>query len=762
MAETTLQIRVRVRDDGTIELLDRAERKVERLGHAGGKAAGTLTSAFAKAAGAIGAAFAAWRVADFVRDSVELANVQEEAFAKVEAVVRATGGAAGFAAEEMARMASALQEVTTYGDEAILGAQSVLATFKEVKGDVFRDATQAILDLSTVMNQDLKSSAVQLGKALNDPIQGVSALQEVGVSFTESQKEQIEALVESGRVMEAQRLILAELESEFGGVAKAAASTFGGALKQVSNAWGDLKEAIGAYLTQSPAAVGALKGLTEVLSEWGQEVKAWGSAGLGTIGAWIDGLEVLGQAFLGLRWVWNQVQRAYGWFAEKLNQGWERLVAGFQWGLERLNFGGIFDEQIARMEDFRRMLSENARFWDRFTADQREDLDAVSRQWDALGAAMDRIRARAAEAVRTGLPATAPAGGPGAMEPAVSAGSALPGRAEADRLLAEAKTQADTLKTLREAWKKAEDEYAAHLKKLEDLRRDHAERMRSIDDRVANLGLRLIDDPAERAQAEMRLAFERIARQKDLADSLTGAQRIEALERYIDLVEQAAHAWEAGGQELLSEKDAVAWAIQQIRSAQGEIESTYQAMARAEREAAETSAVWADSLSADAARVQKELEGLGWQLEEVLARSGVDIRVDLVDLASEGLERLRQALDALAAGVTVPVDLDVQGSTLVLAGGGEAAPLIDGQMHAGGVVPRTGTYFLEGGEVVIPRGGAAAPGVTVQTGDIVIQGGADAAETERAVLRALERADWQRIARRHVAPEMERMERRVQ
>jgi len=30
--------------------------------------------------------------------------------------------------------------------------------------------------MSTAMGQDLKSSAIQLGKALNDPIQGVAAL----------------------------------------------------------------------------------------------------------------------------------------------------------------------------------------------------------------------------------------------------------------------------------------------------------------------------------------------------------------------------------------------------------------------------------------------------------------------------------------------------------------------------------------------------------------------------------------------------------
>ena len=43
-------------------------------------------------------------------------------------------------------------------------------------------------------------SAIQVGKALNDPIKGVTALHRVGVQFTERRRDQIEALVESGDI----------------------------------------------------------------------------------------------------------------------------------------------------------------------------------------------------------------------------------------------------------------------------------------------------------------------------------------------------------------------------------------------------------------------------------------------------------------------------------------------------------------------------------------------------------------------------------
>ena len=86
--------------------------------------------------------------------------------------------------------------------------------------DIFNQATETMLDMSMALGQDTKQSAIQLGKALNDPIKGVGALQRVGVSFTAAQQAQIKALVKSGETMKAQKIILAELRKEFGGSAK--------------------------------------------------------------------------------------------------------------------------------------------------------------------------------------------------------------------------------------------------------------------------------------------------------------------------------------------------------------------------------------------------------------------------------------------------------------------------------------------------------------------------------------------------------------
>ena len=97
-----------------------------------------------------------------------------------------------------------------------------------------------------------------LGKALEEPIQGISALRRVGVSFTSSQREVIESLVRTGQTAEAQRVILDALEQQVGGAATAEASGLTGAANRLSDAWGNLLKAIGRTDAVSGTATGAL------------------------------------------------------------------------------------------------------------------------------------------------------------------------------------------------------------------------------------------------------------------------------------------------------------------------------------------------------------------------------------------------------------------------------------------------------------------------------------------------------------------------
>lgn len=244
------------RTAGLVSGMTAGERQVD-------KSTKKIKNSLSSLKGAIAGAFAGIGFATAVRAIVANTIESENALRQLEARIKSTGGAAGLSSEQLQSFASELQKVTTFGDDAILAMQGVLLTFTSIKGDVFKDATRAILDLSTAMGQDLQSSAVQLGKALNDPLKGITALSKIGVAFTEEQKKLIKAFVDVGDVASAQRVILNELRVEFGGAAEAASNTFGGALTQLQNAFGDLLEGKGGV----NEATAALKELTALLQD---------------------------------------------------------------------------------------------------------------------------------------------------------------------------------------------------------------------------------------------------------------------------------------------------------------------------------------------------------------------------------------------------------------------------------------------------------------------------------------------------------------
>lgn len=213
------------------------------------------------AAVAAGAAIAG-SLALGLKKVVDESSAAQFAQAQLASALKSTGGVSGQTAQSLNDHASALQNLTSYGDDAINGAQALLLTFTKIQGETFPQATQAVLNVATAMGTDLKSAAIQVGKALNDPIAGVSALARSGIQFTDSQKAMIASLVESGNQAAAQTLILKELESQFGGSAAAARDTLGGALKALGNAFGDLFE-----ITKDGAkpAINAIEGLIKVV-----------------------------------------------------------------------------------------------------------------------------------------------------------------------------------------------------------------------------------------------------------------------------------------------------------------------------------------------------------------------------------------------------------------------------------------------------------------------------------------------------------------
>ncbi len=170
----------------------------------------------------------------------------EDQAAQMEAVLKSTKGASGILKDELVSMATQLQKTTKFAEEDTMAAQNMLLTFTNIGRNVFPTATRTLLDMATAMGTDAKSGAIQLGKALNDPAEGITALTRVGVTFTEEQKKLIQSLQESGNMAGAQSVILQELQKEFGGSAEAAGKTFSGALEITKNAIGEVAESMAA------------------------------------------------------------------------------------------------------------------------------------------------------------------------------------------------------------------------------------------------------------------------------------------------------------------------------------------------------------------------------------------------------------------------------------------------------------------------------------------------------------------------------------
>lgn len=258
------------------------------------------TVAAVAGAAAVGIGIATSAISGLVSASkewIDLARIQQAAEKELEQVIRANGGAAGVTADEMKKLASSLQSVTNFGDEAIIKGESLLLTFTNIGKDVMPQAVETMLDMSQVMGQDLKSSAIQLGKALNDPVKGIGALTRIGVSFTEQQQKMIKEMVKAGDIMGAQKVIMDAIASQgFGGQARALADP----LIQLNNLVGDLKESLGFALLPiiNSLASAALPALGAIIDAIAPGLKALGESAAATLA---PALKELGQSVV--EWV---------------------------------------------------------------------------------------------------------------------------------------------------------------------------------------------------------------------------------------------------------------------------------------------------------------------------------------------------------------------------------------------------------------------------------------------------------------------------
>jgi hypothetical protein len=255
----------------------KAQRELDQMAKSAGiatKGASDVGNGFKSMAGklAIGALAIGGVAAGFtslIRAAEESAVVQ----ATTEQIIKSTGGAAKVTADQVSELSRRLSEQMGVDDELIQKSTNLLLTFKNVKNE--GEGLSAILDRATVASQDLaaagfgdaESAAKMLGKALNDPTKGLTALSRAGVTFTQGQKDQVAALVASNNMFEAQNLIMGEVESQVGGVATATATATGRLSVMMGNMQEDLGAALLPFLSALADGLGpALQELTPAFS----------------------------------------------------------------------------------------------------------------------------------------------------------------------------------------------------------------------------------------------------------------------------------------------------------------------------------------------------------------------------------------------------------------------------------------------------------------------------------------------------------------
>jgi hypothetical protein len=188
----------------------------------------------------------------FAKTADELFGIQEAAVANVNAGLKSTNNALGLTSKQLIGMAADLQRAGIFGDETILqNVTAQLLTFGNIGKTNFNRVQKAVTDVTAKLkginatSEDLRATSVMLGKAMDDPTRGMSALRRVGISFSNEEARIVKQMQAANDTVGAQNLMLKLIERQYGGTNKALAETNVGMEIAARNKMGDTMELIG-------------------------------------------------------------------------------------------------------------------------------------------------------------------------------------------------------------------------------------------------------------------------------------------------------------------------------------------------------------------------------------------------------------------------------------------------------------------------------------------------------------------------------------
>lgn len=255
------------------------------------KSLNVMGGSLSKIGGILATAFSVRAITNFAGDALKAADAANIANLRLDSIAKSMnlfGIETSTVTNRLKTFADQQMMVIGQDDELIKSTQAKLLTFKNLAvtaddaGGAFDRATIAAFDLAAAGFGSAETNALQLGKALQDPIKGLTALRRAGVTFTEAEKARITQLVESNKMLEAQDLILTAIETQVGGTAAATATSS----QKMTVALGEVTEQIGTYLLPAfediaNTGVDAITEMLDPTTEMGTEfAEAAASAGV--------------------------------------------------------------------------------------------------------------------------------------------------------------------------------------------------------------------------------------------------------------------------------------------------------------------------------------------------------------------------------------------------------------------------------------------------------------------------------------------------
>lgn len=221
---------------------DSLKKKLDGLKEQAAKAGGQIGNQLASS---LQFGLAGISLAGIFGQSVQAAKEAEQAQARLAAVLKATGGAAGVTKREIDDLADSLAQSTQFDDEGFRNAAAQLLIFRNVQGETFKEVLKLSADVAAFFNEDLPIAAAKLGRSLEDPDAAFGLLRRAGILLTEQQKDMIKTMTEAGNVAGAQRVIIDKLQQAFGGAAQALNTGLSKATSDAAKSFQEFLEALG-------------------------------------------------------------------------------------------------------------------------------------------------------------------------------------------------------------------------------------------------------------------------------------------------------------------------------------------------------------------------------------------------------------------------------------------------------------------------------------------------------------------------------------